>query len=75
MGGYDAHDVSRFLKIVCSANKIGNDRARRGRGGERGVVHVLLTGRVNGTDEAGQVLRLLGERGTPGFPEAPLDVL
>ena len=30
MGGNDAHDVSRFLKIVCSAYKIRNDRARRG---------------------------------------------
>ena len=75
MGGYDAHDVCRFLGIVCSTNKNGDDGARRGRGGEHGVVHMLPIGCVDGADEAGQALRLLGERGTLGFPEAPSDVL
>ena len=75
VGGYDAHDVCRFLEIVCSTNKTGDDGARGGRGGEHGGVRMLPIGCVDGADEAGQALRLLGERGTPGFPEAPLDVL
>ena len=75
VGGYDAHDVRCFLEIVRSTNKIGDDGARGGRGGEHGVVHMLPIGCVGGTNEAGQVLRFLGERGTLGFPEAPLDVL
>ena len=75
VGGYDAHDVRRFLEIVRSTNKIGDDRARGGRGGEHGMVHMLPIGGVDGVDEVNQTFRFFRERSSLGFPEAPLDVL
>ena len=75
VGGYDAHDVRRFLEIVSSTNKIGDDGARGRRGGEHGMVHMLPIGGVDGVDEVNQTFRFFLERSSLGLPVAPLDVL